>query len=105
MSTIIGLVVVMGAVLGGFGMSGGPSPVLIQPNELLVIGGAAVGTLVISAPGRIGKRVIAALKKGFQNHIPSPAEYEDLLKLLYGVFQLTRREGMLALESHLENPN
>jgi chemotaxis protein MotA len=105
MSTIIGLVVVMGAVLGGFGMSGGPFPVLIQPNELLVIGGAAVGTLVISAPGRIGKRVIAALKKGFQNHIPSPAEYEDLLKLLYGVFQLTRREGMLALESHLENPN
>jgi len=104
MSTIIGLVVVIGAVLGGFAMSGGPFPVLLQPNELVVIGGAAFGTLVISAPGKIMKRVSAAFKKGFQNHIPTAKDYEALLQLLYGVFQLTRREGMLALESHLENP-
>ena len=105
MSTIIGLLVVMGAVLGGFAMAGGPFPVLLQPNELVVIGGAAFGTLIISAPGKVGKRVMAAFKKGFQNHTPTAKDYEDLLKLLYGVFQLTRREGMLALESHLEAPN
>jgi len=105
MSTIIGLVVVFGAVLGGFAMSGGPFPVLIQPNEFIVIGGAALGTLIISSPGKIMKRVTAAFKKGFQNHIPTSKDYEALLQLLYGVFQLTRREGMLALESHLENPN
>jgi chemotaxis protein MotA len=105
MSTIIGLAVVIGAVLGGFAMSGGPFPVLLQPAELVVIGGACLGTLIISSPGKILKRVVSAFKKGFQNHIPTPSEYEDLLKLLYGVFQLTRREGMLALESHLESPN
>lgn len=105
MSTIIGLLVVMGAVLGGFAMAGGPFPVLLQPNELVVIGGAAFGSLIISAPGKVGKRVMAAFKKGFQNHTPTAKDYEDLLKLLYGVFQLTRREGMLALESHLEAPN
>jgi chemotaxis protein MotA len=105
MTTIIGLGVVLAAVLGGFAMSGGPFAVLLQPNELVIIGGAALGTLVISAPGRIGKRVLNALKRAFQNHIPSPADYADLLKLLYGVFQLTRREGMLALESHLESPH
>jgi len=105
MSTIIGLLVVFGSVAGGFAMSGGPFPVLFQPNELLVIGGAAFGTLVISSPGKIMKRVKVAFKKGFQNHIPTAKDYESLLQLLYGVFQLTRREGMLALESHLENPN
>ena len=105
MSTIIGLLVVVGAVLGGFAMSGGPFPVLLQPNELLVIGGAALGTLIISSPGKIMKRVTGAFKKGFQNHIPTAKDYEALLQLLYGVFQLTRREGMLALESHLENPS
>ena len=105
MSTIIGLLVVIGAVLGGFGLSGGPFAVLFQPNELLVIGGAAFGTLIISSPGKVGKRVMAAFKKGFQNHTPTAKDYEALLQLLYGVFQLTRREGMLALESHLENPN
>lgn len=105
MSTIIGLVVVIGAVCGGFAMSGGPFAVLWQPNELIVIGGAAFGTLIISSPGKIMKRVSGAFKKGFQNHIPTPKDYEALLQLLYGVFQLTRREGMLALESHLENPN
>ncbi len=104
MSSIIGLVVVLVAVAGGFAMAGGPFPVLFQPSELVVIGGAAFGTLIISAPGRVGKRVLAAFKKGFQSHTPSPEDYADLLKLLYGVFQLTRREGMLALESHLENP-
>lgn len=105
MTSIVGLVIVFAAVLGGFAMAGGPFPVLFQPNELVVIGGAAFGTLVISAPGRVGKRVLAAFKRGFQSHSPSPEEYADLLKLLYGVFQLTRREGMLALESHLENPS
>jgi chemotaxis protein MotA len=104
MSTIIGLLVVIGAVLGGFALSGGPFPVLLQPNEFLVIGGAAFGQLIIASPGKIGKRVLNAFKRGFQNHIPTPKDYEALLQLLYGVFQLTRREGMLALESHLENP-
>jgi chemotaxis protein MotA len=104
-TTIIGLVVVFGAVLGGFAMAGGPFPVLIQPNEQVVIGGAAIGSVVISAPGKVRTRVMTALKHGFKTTAPTPADYQELLKLLYSVFQLARREGLLAMESHLETPH
>jgi len=104
MPTIVGLIVVFGAVLGGFAMAGGPFAVLIQPNELVVIAGAAIGTLVISAPGKAGRRVLAALKSGFRPDAPGRTEYLDLLKLLYSVFQVMRRDGVLALEQHLAEP-
>lgn len=93
------------AVLGGFGMAGGPFAVLIQPNELVVIGGAALGTLIISAPGKIGKRVLHSLKKAFTGKAPGPQEYTDLLKLLYQLFHVMRREGILALEPHIAEPD
>ena len=61
MNTIVGLIVVFGAVLGGYAMAGGPFGVLIQPNEFVVIGGAALGTLIISAPGKVISRVLTGL--------------------------------------------
>lgn len=103
MSTIIGLVVVFGCVLGGFAMAGGAFGVLIQPAELVVIGGATVGTIVISAPGKVLSRVMGALKKGFQSHAPTKTDYMDLLKLLYQILALIRREGVLALEPHVSD--
>jgi chemotaxis protein MotA len=51
-STLIGLLVVFGSVLGGFAMAGGAFGILIQPAELVVIGGATIGTVLISAPAR-----------------------------------------------------
>lgn len=90
-----------GAVIGGFIMGGGPVRVLIQPNELVVIGGAALGTLIVSAPGKVRPRVIRAFKRGFRADSPTMADYVDLLKLLYQLFQVVRREGLLALESHV----
>jgi chemotaxis protein MotA len=102
-STIIGLVVVFGCVLGGFAMAGGAFGVLIQPAELVVIGGATVGTIVISAPGKVLSRVTGALKKGFKSHAPTKNDYMDLLKLLYQILALIRREGVLALEPHVSD--
>src|SRR3954469_9747874 len=92
-----------GAVLGGFAMGGGPFPVLLQPAELVVIGGATVGTVIISAPGKVMSRVLASLKKAFSNHSPTKADYMDLLKLLYQILALIRREGVLALELHVSD--
>jgi chemotaxis protein MotA len=103
LSTIIGLLVVIGCVLGGFAMGGGPFAVLIQPSELVVIVGAATGALIVSAPGKVGRRVIAALKKGFKVETVTRQDYMDLLKLLYQLFQIVRREGLLALESHVND--
>src|SRR5262245_27238200 len=104
MGSIVGLVVVIGSVLGGFAMADGPFAVLIQPNELVVIGGAALGALVISAPGKVMARVKHALGKGFKIDVPAKDDFLDLLKLLYQIFALMRRDGVLALESHLSAP-
>jgi chemotaxis protein MotA len=103
-STWLGLFIVIGSVLGGFGMSGGPFPVLFQPNELVVIGGAAAGTLVVMAPGKIGKRVMHALSVGFKGKMPTSEDYQELLKLLFHLFQVIRREGVLGMEAHIESP-
>jgi chemotaxis protein MotA len=101
MFTIIGLVVVLGAVLGGFGMAGGPFPVLIQPSELVVIGGAALGTLLIAAPGKMRGRIVVALKKAFSAKLPTKRDFLDVLKLQYEVYTFIRRNGAVALEGHL----
>lgn len=104
MSTIIGLVVVLGSVLGGFAMAHGPFAVLLQPNELLVIGGSAFGALIISSPGKAMSRVKQAVGQGFKISVPKKEDYLDLLKALYQIFSVMRRDGVLALESHLAQP-
>lgn len=104
MSTYVGLVVVLASVAGGFAMANGHFGILVQPNELVVIGGAAVGSLFIAAPGKVLGRVRRALKRGFSVHLPTKGDYLQLLRLLNALFQLVRREGVLALEKHLEKP-
>jgi chemotaxis protein MotA len=104
-STIVGLLIVVASICGGFAMAGGAFGVLFQPNELIIIGGAAFGTLIISAPGKIRSRVSHAFKNGFKGTAPVADDYTELLKLLYSVFQLARREGLMAMESHLEQPH
>jgi len=101
MFTIIGLVIVFAAVLGGYGMGGGPFHVLIQPAELVVIGGAAVGTLFASAPGKMRGRLFATLGKAFGNSSPVKDDYLDLLKLQYEVFSFMRKNGAVALDEHV----
>jgi chemotaxis protein MotA len=91
--------------MGGFAMSGGPFAVLVQPNELVVICGAAFGAMLISAPGKVTNRVFAAFKRAFKFASVTKQDYTDLLKLLYQLFQIIRREGLLALESHVNDIN
>lgn len=103
MSIIIGIIIVIGSVLGGFGMAGGAFAVLWQPNELVVIVGAALGSLIVSAPGKVGRRVLKAMA-GATTNPPTEQEYRELLLLLYKLFQLMRREGILSLETHVWEP-
>jgi chemotaxis protein MotA len=103
MFTIIGLLVVFGCVLGGFSMVGGPFAVLIQPSELIVIGGAAVGTLIAGAPGKMRGRLFATMTKAFAGSTPSKQDYLDLLKLQYEVFSFMRKNGAVALDEHVND--
>jgi chemotaxis protein MotA len=99
-----GILVVFAAIAGGFAMAGGHFGVLMQPSEFVVILGAALGTLITSSPGMMKKRVMKALKSALKENIPKKADYLELLKCQYELFMLARRQGVLALEGHVNEP-
>ena len=101
---MVGILIVLGAIAGGFTMAGGHFPVLIQPSEFVVILGAAVGTLLTSSPGLMKKRVVHAIKAAMKENIPKKEAYLDLLKCQYELFMLARRQGVLALEAPVNEP-
>jgi chemotaxis protein MotA len=103
MFTLIGLAIVFAAVLGGFTMGGGPIHVLVQPAELLVIGGAAVGTLIAAAPGKMRGRLFGTIMKAFTGSLPAKDDYLELLKLQYEVFVFMRKNGAVALDEHVND--
>ncbi|HZR19035.1 MAG TPA: flagellar motor stator protein MotA [Verrucomicrobiae bacterium] len=104
MIIIIGALVVIGCVFGGFAWGGGHLGALLHLNELLIIGGGALGALVIMSPRKVlvdlSKSIIDALKGAPYNR----AAYDDLLKVLFELFMLGRRNGMIALEEHVLDP-
>lgn len=92
------------SVLGGFAMAGGHMGVLIQPNELIVIGGAAVGVLVISAPGNLRSKVFAVIGGSFGSAMPTKAEFLELLTCQFEVYTFMRKNGAVALDEHVTDP-
>ena len=105
MIVIVGCLIVLGAVLGGFTMAGGHVHSLLHPSEVVTIGGAALGALVVMSP----KKVLVDLAKGVLQAVKgSPfnkSAYRDLFKLLYDLLREARREGLLALEPHISDPH
>jgi chemotaxis protein MotA len=102
--TIIGFAVVFGSIILGFTMHGGKVMVLVQVSEFIIIGGAGLGAMLISSgPSglvRIGKEVAGLLK-------PSPytrQAYEELLQVLYDLFYAAKRDGLVGIEQHIEEP-
>jgi chemotaxis protein MotA len=104
MFVIIGIVVVLGAVLGGFALEGGPFLVLLQVAEFMIIGGSALGALLISTPRNVLSKIVKKLLGSLKGGKVSRESNLTLLKLMYDVFQITRKDGLIALESHVENP-
>src|SRR5262245_44242401 len=103
MLVVIGSIVVLGSVIGGFVMVGGHLGVLIQPSEFVVIGGAAIGSFLISTPSAVLKRILAGMK-GFFSSGASKSDYLDLLSMLYQLFKVAQQSGVMALEGHFDNP-
>jgi len=105
MLVIVGAVIVLGAVAGGYIMNGGHFEVLIQPNEFLIILGAAAGAMIIGNTKTNLKAIGAGLKRALKGPTYKKKDYVELLSLLYQLFRLAKTKGMLALEQHVEKPD
>jgi chemotaxis protein MotA len=99
-----GLLIVFGSIIGGYVMHHGKLSVLMQTNEFLIIGGAALGSLIIGNPSGTLRRSITAMA-GLLKPTPfSTQAYRELLQVLYAVFQTARKDGLIGLEPHIEDP-
>ncbi|MFA4923023.1 MAG: flagellar motor stator protein MotA [Ignavibacteriaceae bacterium] len=104
MFVIIGIAVVALSVLIGFIIAGGNPVLLIQIPEFIVIVGAAIGSILIASPLSLIKKIVAEIPAMFKGHGFSKQEYLELLKSFNDLFLLAQRDGLLAIEKHVENP-
>jgi len=104
MFLIIGVIVVIGSVIAGFTMAGGQVSVLMQISEFIVIGGAGLGAMIIGNPPSIIGQIIKSMMGLLKGNPYNQKAYNELLKMLYDLFMLARREGLVALEHHAEKP-
>ena len=104
MFTIVGILVVFGAVLAGYLMEHGAIGVLVQPAELIIIGGAGIGTVLIANPMHILKKIIGGVTGTFKGSSFTEERYLLTLKMMYELFSRARKEGLMALETDSDNP-
>lgn len=104
MNIIVGIIVALGCILGGFMMHGGQVMALFQPSEVIIICGASLGAMIIGNPIPVSIGVVKSAGK-----LITPSKYKkqlylELLTLLYDIFNKTRREGLMAIEADIEEP-
>lgn len=104
MLIIVGFIVVIGSVVSGYMLEGGAIMALYQPLELLIIGGAALGSLIVMAPMPVLKDMIRQVLGTFGSTY-SKKDYTDQMVMLYEIFNIARREGLVGLEAHIEKPH
>jgi chemotaxis protein MotA len=105
MFLLIGVVVVIACVLGGYVAMGGHIAVLIQPFEFVIIAGSAMGAFIIGNPKWILGRAAKSIGQAMKGPAYKKEHYLELLSLLYQILKLAKAKGMLTLEPHVENPN
>jgi chemotaxis protein MotA len=104
MHTVVGMVVVIVCVLGGFMVEGGHVLVLWQWPEFVIIGGCAIGSVVVSAPPIILKQLIGEIKHSFTNGKETPKQCLERLATVYRVLRVAQYDGATGLERHVERP-
>ncbi|MGD0304383.1 MAG: motility-associated protein, partial [Candidatus Acidiferrales bacterium] len=104
MFTIIGILVVFGAVVAGYLMEHGNMLVLVQPAQLIIIGGAGIGTILIANPVHILKKLTGGITGTFKGSSYTQERYMQTLKMMYELFMRARKDGLMALETDSDNP-
>lgn len=105
MVLLIGFIVVLGAAMGGFMYADGNPMLLLHLSEFIVIGGIAIGIMIIASPSHVLQHMVTKIKGAFAGGHTGKDEYLELLKLLYEIFLLGRRSGLIALEGHILEPD
>jgi chemotaxis protein MotA len=104
MAVIIGIIIVIAGIFGGYALDGGHLAPLFQPYELLMIGGGALGAFVISNDAKSRQAVIDALPTLFQTPRQNRAQYLDLMKLMFELLTKVRKEGLMSVEDDVDHP-
>lgn len=104
MLIIVGAIIVFASTLGGFMLAGGHPGVLLHVSEFVVILGIALGVLVIATPIHVIKEIIHKAKEALGGKTAGKKDFFEMLKLLYEIFMIGRRNGLIALEEHVMNP-
>jgi chemotaxis protein MotA len=105
MFSIIGIVVVFGAVVAGYLMEHGNLKVLMQPAELIIILGAAIGTVLIANPIHILMKIVSGIGGAFGGSPFDKQRYLDSLKMMFELFSRARKEGLMSLEADSDAPD
>jgi chemotaxis protein MotA len=105
MQIIIGLVVTLGCVLGGFMAMGGHVTVLFQPWEFVIIGGASIGTFLIANPMAVVKDTGKGFVEALKNSVPHEKDYLDLLGLIYSLLKAMKERPKNEVEAHIDSPD
>lgn len=107
MLNAVGLIIIVGCVFGSFIMSGGKMGIIVEalPHELMAIGGAAIGAFIVSNSLPTVKLAGKGLGRAFKGSRWKPADYTDLLTLLFQVLSTFKKGGATAIEPHLDNPH
>jgi chemotaxis protein MotA len=101
---IVGYVVILGAVFGGFAIAGGHLGSLLQPVELLMIGGSAAGAFLVANPNKVIKATLKALPSLMRGSRYNKALYMETLSLLYEILAKVRKEGLMSIEADVDAP-
>src|SRR5476649_218044 len=104
MLILIGGAIVLGSTLCGFMLSGGHPLVLLQISEFVTILGMAAGVLVIASPMNVLMEIVHKVKHALAGKQAGEKDFMELLKLLYEVFMVGRRNCLIALEEHVIDP-
>ncbi len=104
MLILVGMAVVLGAVIGGYLMEHGNLSVLLQPAELVIIGGASIGAFLVASPRKVASAVFRQVGSVFRSTNHGKAHFLELLSMLFQIFSKIRKEGLISIEEDIETP-
>jgi chemotaxis protein MotA len=104
MLVIVGFIIIFAAVFGGFAAGGGHLGSMVQPVELVMIAGSALGAFLVANSGKVLKGTLKALPSVFTGSKFTKSLYLELLSLLYDILAKVRKEGLMSIEADVDNP-